>query len=93
MIEKVKSFKTKASALLGLWVALVTVGLTYASGWLVTFDATDSAMADQSIWNGLTNLWAWVKFVAPYVWTFLGIWLVLGVIMYAVSRRKASSHS
>jgi hypothetical protein len=92
MFEKVKSLQTKASALVGIGIALVTVWLTYASGWLVTFDATDNAMADQSIWNGLTNLWAWVKFVAPYVGTFLGIWPVVWLIMYAVSRRKAAAH-
>lgn len=70
-----------------LWLS--TMWLTYSSGWLVTFDASDAVVVDTGISNALTNMWAGFLFILPYLGVALWVMIVIGVIMFIAKRARS----
>lgn len=85
---------SKARASLGLVVSLGSTAyftaLTFAGG-KVDFEAGDTQVVDTAVGNGLHNLWAGVKFIAPYVGSVAGVVLVIVGLFYLAKMKKAQN--
>lgn len=70
-------------------LALYTSAITMSGG-LVTYGSSDGDVINVAVGNTLTNLWAGLTFIAPYVGMAAGFVLVIGLVKYAA--RKFGAH-
>ena len=86
MFWKIKNTLNKVKDFLIAWaVSASTMAITY-SWWLVTFESADNVVVDKWVSNALSNFWAWLTFVLPYLWVFGGVLLIVAIWIRLSSR-------
>jgi len=89
MFSLIKNAFNKVKKIVSVGIlAPLTMAITYSWG-LVTFEEADKWVLDKWVGNTISNLWAGFKFVLPYIWTFVGVSLVIWGVYFLVRRARS----